>query len=192
MVILGGSNAGHTLVVRGSKYALHLIPCGVIYPHTMNLLGNGVVIHLKTLIQVRWDQRVPILDNNNNARFRDANLDSIVTQEFNSIDKHIPEASERFLKFIFHYSYFHVEVFCFAEFCYPLVHILYLTFTSALMGSKKMKKKQMVLLLEQPSGELVHVIHLKCLVQEFVYVIYLIGILLKRRSGKSWFCFIIH
>ncbi len=67
----GGANAGHTVVVNGKKYAFHLLPCGVIYPHTLNLLGNGTVIHIDSLFQelkeleeagVSWDKRVLISD----------------------------------------------------------------------------------------------------------------------------------
>jgi len=39
----GGNNAGHTVVVEDKKYALHLIPSGILNPDTMNLIGNGVV-----------------------------------------------------------------------------------------------------------------------------------------------------
>jgi len=39
----GGANAGHTVRVGGEKYALHLIPCGVLRPDVMNIIGNGVV-----------------------------------------------------------------------------------------------------------------------------------------------------
>lgn len=46
----GGSNAGHTLVVNGKKYAFHLLPCGMLFNQCQNLLGNGVVIHLKTMM----------------------------------------------------------------------------------------------------------------------------------------------
>jgi len=35
--------------VGGKKFAFHLLPCGLIYPHTQNLLGNGTVIHLPSL-----------------------------------------------------------------------------------------------------------------------------------------------
>uniref|UniRef100_A0A7S4PHG7 Adenylosuccinate synthetase n=1 Tax=Paramoeba aestuarina TaxID=180227 RepID=A0A7S4PHG7_9EUKA len=42
----GGSNAGHTVVVNGKKYAFHLMPCGIIMPNTDCILGNGTVIHL--------------------------------------------------------------------------------------------------------------------------------------------------
>ncbi len=38
----GGANAGHTVVVDGKKFAFHLLPSGLIYPHTKNLLGNGM------------------------------------------------------------------------------------------------------------------------------------------------------
>ena len=40
----GGHNAGHTIVVNGKKYALHLVPSGILYPHCKNIIGNGVVI----------------------------------------------------------------------------------------------------------------------------------------------------
>ncbi len=39
----GGNNAGHTVVVGDKKYALHLIPSGILNPTTVNLIGNGVV-----------------------------------------------------------------------------------------------------------------------------------------------------
>ena len=38
----GGANAGHTVHVGGEKYALHLIPCGVLRPEVLNIIGNGV------------------------------------------------------------------------------------------------------------------------------------------------------
>jgi adenylosuccinate synthase len=40
----GGHNAGHTIVVDGTKYALHLIPSGVLNPNAKNIVGNGVVL----------------------------------------------------------------------------------------------------------------------------------------------------
>ena len=39
----GGSNAGHSVMIAGKKYALHLIPSGILNPHTVNIIGNGVV-----------------------------------------------------------------------------------------------------------------------------------------------------
>ncbi len=45
----GGANAGHTIEVQGRKTILHLIPSGILYPHTKNVIGNGVVIDLLVL-----------------------------------------------------------------------------------------------------------------------------------------------
>ncbi|RKY24216.1 MAG: adenylosuccinate synthase, partial [Planctomycetota bacterium] len=38
----GGANAGHTVTVAGERFALHLIPCGILHENTMNVIGNGV------------------------------------------------------------------------------------------------------------------------------------------------------
>ncbi|MDR2152863.1 MAG: adenylosuccinate synthase [Helicobacteraceae bacterium] len=46
----GGHNAGHTIVIDGKKYALHLIPSGVLNPSAVNIIGNGVVIYPDALI----------------------------------------------------------------------------------------------------------------------------------------------
>jgi len=40
----GGANAGHTVVVRGAKYVLHLVPSGVLHPGKVNVIGNGVAV----------------------------------------------------------------------------------------------------------------------------------------------------
>jgi len=47
----GGHNAGHTVVVDGKKYALHLLPSGVLNPNAINVIGNGVVVYPKQLIK---------------------------------------------------------------------------------------------------------------------------------------------
>merc|ERR1719510_1501755 len=47
----GGANAGHTLRVDGKKYAFHLLPCGMINKSCKNLIGNGVVVHIPTLMR---------------------------------------------------------------------------------------------------------------------------------------------
>lgn len=47
----GGANAGHTLVVEGKKYAFHLVPCGMMNRASKNLIGNGVVVHIPTLLE---------------------------------------------------------------------------------------------------------------------------------------------
>ncbi|BAN04207.1 adenylosuccinate synthase [Ilumatobacter coccineus] len=45
----GGHNAGHTVVVDGEKYALQLIPSGILYEHVIPVIANGVVVDLPTL-----------------------------------------------------------------------------------------------------------------------------------------------
>jgi len=45
----GGNNAGHTVVVGGEKYALHLLPSGILTPGVVPVIGNGVVVDLAVL-----------------------------------------------------------------------------------------------------------------------------------------------
>jgi len=47
----GGHNAGHTIWVDGVKYALHLIPSGVLNPKAINVVGNGVVLSPESIIK---------------------------------------------------------------------------------------------------------------------------------------------
>eukprot|EP01127_Copromyxa_protea_P006703 TRINITY_DN16702_c0_g1_i1.p1 TRINITY_DN16702_c0_g1~~TRINITY_DN16702_c0_g1_i1.p1 ORF type:complete len:433 (+),score=104.34 TRINITY_DN16702_c0_g1_i1:116-1414(+) len=47
----GGSNAGHTIVVDGKKYAFHLVPSGILHPKVTCILGNGVVVNLDSLLE---------------------------------------------------------------------------------------------------------------------------------------------
>lgn len=67
----GGANAGHTVVVGDKKFAFHLLPCGLIYPHTKNVIGNGCVVHLPSLFKelapleaagTKWKGRLFISD----------------------------------------------------------------------------------------------------------------------------------
>ena len=46
----GGNNAGHSVEVNGVKYAFHLLPSGILYDNVKAVLGNGVVIDPKVLI----------------------------------------------------------------------------------------------------------------------------------------------
>jgi len=46
----GGHNAGHTLVIDGKTYKLHLLPSGIVRPGKLSLIGNGVVIDPKALL----------------------------------------------------------------------------------------------------------------------------------------------
>ena len=40
----GGNNAGHTVVIGDKKFALHLLPSGILTPEVTSVIGNGVVI----------------------------------------------------------------------------------------------------------------------------------------------------
>jgi len=67
----GGANAGHTVVVGDKKFAFHLLPCGLVYPHTKNILGNGTVVSLSGLYEelapldkegISWEGRLFLSD----------------------------------------------------------------------------------------------------------------------------------
>ena len=47
----GGNNAGHTMVVGVERTVLHLIPCGVLHPGTVCVIGNGVVVDPHVLLE---------------------------------------------------------------------------------------------------------------------------------------------
>jgi adenylosuccinate synthase len=47
----GGNNAGHTVVVGDQKYALHLLPSGILTPGCTPVIGNGVVVDLGVLFE---------------------------------------------------------------------------------------------------------------------------------------------
>ena len=46
----GGANAGHTIICGYGKFALHQLPSGVFYPHTTNIIGNGVALDVPKLV----------------------------------------------------------------------------------------------------------------------------------------------
>ncbi len=67
----GGANAGHTIVIGGERYALHLVPSGILYPDKTVVLGTGMVIDPEALFAeleglaergVDWRGRVLISD----------------------------------------------------------------------------------------------------------------------------------
>ncbi|MCS7185925.1 MAG: adenylosuccinate synthase [Armatimonadota bacterium] len=47
----GGANAGHTVIYKGKPVALHLIPSGITHEHTVCVIGNGVVVDPKALLE---------------------------------------------------------------------------------------------------------------------------------------------
>ena len=46
----GGVNAGHTVVVKGQTFKLHLIPSGILYPDTECIIGSGTVVDPQVLL----------------------------------------------------------------------------------------------------------------------------------------------
>ena len=46
----GGNNAGHTVKIKETTYKFHLLPSGVLHPHIVNIIGNGVVVDPKVLL----------------------------------------------------------------------------------------------------------------------------------------------
>ncbi|RMH02604.1 MAG: adenylosuccinate synthase [Aquificota bacterium] len=47
----GGSNAGHTVVVKGQKFILHLLPTGILHEHTVGIVAQGMVVDLELLVK---------------------------------------------------------------------------------------------------------------------------------------------
>ena len=67
----GGANAGHTIWISGTKYALHLVPSGILYPDKIVILGSGMVIDPESLFEeldalaakgIDWRGRVLVSD----------------------------------------------------------------------------------------------------------------------------------
>jgi adenylosuccinate synthase len=62
----GGANAGHSVQVGDTRYALHLVPSGILYPDKLNVLGNGVVVDpaqlVKEIVELR-ERGVKVADN---------------------------------------------------------------------------------------------------------------------------------
>jgi adenylosuccinate synthase len=47
----GGNNAGHTIVVDGKKFDFHMLPSGLVNPNCINIIGNGVVVHVPSFFK---------------------------------------------------------------------------------------------------------------------------------------------
>ena len=47
----GGANAGHSVHADGHKYAFHLLPCGILYPQCINLVGSGCVVNIPGMFE---------------------------------------------------------------------------------------------------------------------------------------------
>jgi adenylosuccinate synthase len=89
----GGANAGHTIVLGGEQYALHLVPSGILYPDKTVILGTGMVIDPEALFTelsgleakgVDWKGRVLISDRAH-----------IVLPSYRRLDKEMDAARKR-------------------------------------------------------------------------------------------------
>ncbi len=51
----GGANAGHTIINDYGRFALHILPSGIFYPHVTNIIGNGVALDAAKLVKELGD-----------------------------------------------------------------------------------------------------------------------------------------
>ncbi len=86
----GGNNAGHTVVVGDQKYALHLLPSGILSPTCTPVIGNGVVVDLSVLFAELDGLRARGVDTSRLLISGNAHL---ITSYHQTLDK----VSERFL-----------------------------------------------------------------------------------------------
>ena len=86
----GGNNAGHTVVIGDQKYALHLLPSGILSPNVVPVIGNGVVIDPAVLLEEIKGLNDRGIDTSKLVISSNAHL---ITPNHRTIDK----VSERFL-----------------------------------------------------------------------------------------------
>ena len=86
----GGNNAGHTVVIGDQKYALHLLPSGILSPNVIPVIGNGVVIDPAVLLQEIKDLNERGI---NTLKLKISTNAHLITPYHRTIDK----VSERFL-----------------------------------------------------------------------------------------------
>ncbi|HWT33384.1 MAG TPA: adenylosuccinate synthase [Microbacterium sp.] len=86
----GGNNAGHTVVIGDEKYALHLLPSGILSPGVTPVIGNGVVVDLEVLFNEIEALNARGIDT---SRLRISANAHIITQYHRTLDK----VTERFL-----------------------------------------------------------------------------------------------
>jgi adenylosuccinate synthase len=87
----GGDNAGHTVTVRDQTYKLHIIPSGIIHPHTIGVIGNGAVVNPETLLsemEMLRNAGVPI----NPERLRISYAAHLITRPHIALDEAMEEA----------------------------------------------------------------------------------------------------
>lgn len=86
----GGNNAGHTVVVGNEKYALHLLPSGILTPGVTPIIANGVVVDIEVLfseLDALSSRGIDV------SRLRVSSNAHVITQYHRTLDK----VTERFL-----------------------------------------------------------------------------------------------
>jgi len=86
----GGNNAGHTVVIGDEKYALHLLPSGILSPGVVPVIANGVVVDIEVLFDELTALNARGIDI---SRLRISANAHVITQYHRTIDK----VTERFL-----------------------------------------------------------------------------------------------
>ena len=86
----GGNNAGHTVVIGDQKYALHLLPSGILSPNVIPVIGNGVVIDPAVLLKEISDLNERGI---NTSKLKISTNAHLITPYHRTFDK----VSERFL-----------------------------------------------------------------------------------------------
>ena len=86
----GGNNAGHTVVIGDQRYALHLLPSGILSPNVIPVIGNGVVIDPAVLLKEISDLNERGI---NTSKLQISTNAHLITPYHRTIDK----VSERFL-----------------------------------------------------------------------------------------------
>jgi len=86
----GGNNAGHTVVIGEQKYALHLLPSGILSPNVIPVIGNGVVIDPSVLLKEISDLNERGI---NTSKLKISTNAHLITPYHRTLDK----VSERFL-----------------------------------------------------------------------------------------------
>lgn len=86
----GGNNAGHTVVIGDEKYALHLLPSGILSPGVGAVIGNGVVVDLEVLFDELTALQARGIDT---SRLKISGNAHLITQYHRTLDK----VTERFL-----------------------------------------------------------------------------------------------
>ena len=86
----GGNNAGHTVVVGDEKYALHLLPSGILTPGVTPVIANGVVVDIEVLFEEIEGLEARGVDT---SKLRISANAHVITQYHRTLDK----VTERFL-----------------------------------------------------------------------------------------------